>query len=422
MLLSIAALVSVALFNTALAQTVSSTSSSSSTSSTSSTTSAPATTHTVSVGADGLNFSPHETYADVGDIIEYRFYPQNHSVARAGFGNQPCIPYEDTGIGLVGFWSGFQPVALVLSNPPIFRVRVNDTDPIFYYCSAPGACFEGMIGVINPNVTATFAQQFNYTQNATLSFSPLEYFPKEVAFSRTTTATGATSTPTSTPTTTATTPPVASSHSSLGGGPIAGIAIGGFAVAALAAALIYMCGRHKTVNEILRQNNTTPSNHNSYQPTSAGLPEAHYASMQKTPMTEAVPFGNGYGAQGAETESYRSMSPPLDERTAMMGRQPMHFQQGQGSPGLGVGMLSPGSPGYPSPTYYDSQTHEMVAHANVHSQTGFRPYKPEPGPQVHELPVPSRNPSDAAQPITSATESRPFSYTDSESGFQSDRR
>jgi hypothetical protein len=29
-------------------------------------------------------------------------------------------------------------------------VTVNDTAPIFYYCSAPGACFQGMIGVINP--------------------------------------------------------------------------------------------------------------------------------------------------------------------------------------------------------------------------------------------------------------------------------
>ena len=47
--------------------------------------------------------------------VEYRFYPQNHSVARAGFKN-PCIPYEDTGAGLVGFWSGFEPVAVVLSN------------------------------------------------------------------------------------------------------------------------------------------------------------------------------------------------------------------------------------------------------------------------------------------------------------------
>jgi len=49
-------------------------------------------------------------------IAEYRFYPQNHSVARAAFGPNPCIPYELTGPGRVGFWSGFEPIALVLSN------------------------------------------------------------------------------------------------------------------------------------------------------------------------------------------------------------------------------------------------------------------------------------------------------------------
>jgi hypothetical protein len=53
--------------------------------------------------------------AKVNLITEYRFYPQNYSVARAAFA-QPCIPYEDTGPNRVGFWSGFQPVALVLSN------------------------------------------------------------------------------------------------------------------------------------------------------------------------------------------------------------------------------------------------------------------------------------------------------------------
>lgn len=408
-------MVLVALLNTALAQS-SATATATTSSNSTSTSPTPTATYTVSVGADGLNFSPRELFASVGDIIEYRFYPQNHSVARAAFGPEPCIPYEDTGAGLVGFWSGFEPVALVLNNPPIFQVRVNDTEPIFYYCSAPGACFQGMIGVINPNSTETFAQQFNYTQNATLEFSPLEYFPKESAFSRTTTATGASSTPTAPPASTSTTPAATSSHTSLGAGPIAGIAIGGFAVAVLAAALIYMCGRHKTVNEILRQSTIAPSNHNSYQPTSAGL--AQYPNMQKTPMTETRFSGGAYGVPGTETESYRSQSPPLDERSAMMGMQPMHFQQGQGSPGLG--MMSPGSPGYPSPTYHDSQTHEM-GNAIAQAGLGLRPYNPET--QVHELPVPSRYPSDAGPPpFSSTTDSRPFSYTQSESGFHTDRK
>lgn len=88
-------------------------------------------------------------------------------MARAAYG-QPCIPYQYTAAGRVGFWSGFFPVELVLTDvrfcislfrsqltqyflqPPEFQVAVNDTEPIFFYCSAPGACFQGMVGVVNP--------------------------------------------------------------------------------------------------------------------------------------------------------------------------------------------------------------------------------------------------------------------------------
>lgn len=39
--------------------------------------------------------------------LEYRFYGSNYSVARAAFGNNlACLPYEDNGPDLVGFWSG----------------------------------------------------------------------------------------------------------------------------------------------------------------------------------------------------------------------------------------------------------------------------------------------------------------------------
>jgi hypothetical protein len=48
-------------------------------------------------------------------ILVFRFYPQNHSVARDDYMN-PCIPYELTGAGRQGFWSGFEPINVVLSN------------------------------------------------------------------------------------------------------------------------------------------------------------------------------------------------------------------------------------------------------------------------------------------------------------------
>jgi plastocyanin len=113
MLLNTGALLVASFLATALAASFSTTASSAP----SSTSSTAIATHTIIVGEDGLHYTPDEVFANVGDIIEYRFFPQNHSVARSSFGPQPCIPYEYTaGIGAVGFWSGFRPVAAVLSD------------------------------------------------------------------------------------------------------------------------------------------------------------------------------------------------------------------------------------------------------------------------------------------------------------------
>uniref|UniRef100_A0A0D2Y1T7 Uncharacterized protein n=1 Tax=Fusarium oxysporum (strain Fo5176) TaxID=660025 RepID=A0A0D2Y1T7_FUSOF len=53
------------------------------------------TTHTINVGAAGHKFTPNDIKADVGDILEYRFYPDAHWVIRGDFDN-PCIPYDST--------------------------------------------------------------------------------------------------------------------------------------------------------------------------------------------------------------------------------------------------------------------------------------------------------------------------------------
>jgi len=137
-----------------------------------------------------------------------------------------------------------------------------------------------------------------------------------------------------------------------------GIAIGGVAVLVLAAALIYMCARQKTVKDILRQSNI-PTNHNSYQPQpgSPGLSEANY--MQKEPNM-AVSRDGHFSAQSYAPPTERSMSPPADEHTGMMGMHPLHAGPRGYSPGImSPGMLSPNSPGYPSPVYSDTLRHEM---------------------------------------------------------------
>lgn len=218
-----------------------------------------------------------------------------------------------------------------------------------------------MIGVINPNSTFTFDTQFLYSQNATEEFSPMEYFPSEGLPTRTTTATGATAIPTAaTSTTTAAT--ASSNSSSLSGGAIAGIAIGAAVVVLLAGALIYMCGRQKSLGEIIRHSQAPPTHHNSYLPGSTGMSEANYPNVHKqghaSVMSGQYSDQGGYHGPGTETESYRSMSPPIDERTGMMSlnQHAMHLRNGQPSPG------SPGSAAFPSPgysTYATGQTHEI---------------------------------------------------------------
>ncbi|KAF7924384.1 uncharacterized protein EAE98_007435 [Botrytis deweyae] len=399
--------------STASASKTSFVSSASTTSSSISASKTAVTTHVVSVGADGLNYDPRELTADVGDIIEFRFYPLNHSVARAEY-KQPCIPYEDTGAGKIGFWSGFEPTAIVSNNPPIFNLRINDTEPIFFYCSAPGACQEGMVGVINANATQTFDVQFAYAENATMEFSPNEYFPLETAKA---VASG-------------------SSHKSLPAGAIAGIVVGAVAVIALAGALFYMCGRHRTMKEVFHNgpssgppasSNPYDDSHNSYMSQGGRtVSEANYPNMSKFASglsgldTASGRFSPHHGAYtDPDTNSFRSRSPPIDE----VGMQTVRNGQYQS-----VSVGSPmGSPGFPSPAHnheshlssqgYGGQTLSEMDDRSA--QDALRLQEKErqnQGQGPIELPAPSRSASMTAG-APSPERERPFSYTDSESGY-----
>ena len=183
--------------------------------------------------------------------MTFQFYPTNHSVIRAEYGF-PCIPYEYTGVDKIGFYSGFRPVDAVLDNPPEFSIKINDTNPIFFYCGAPGSCINWqMVGVINPNATTSLQTQKQLAKDSTIMLTPGQPWPDEAADPFTTsspsgTATATGSTPTSTAGATSTTDAAATSssqHSALSPGAIAGIAIGAAAVALAAAVLLYICGR-----------------------------------------------------------------------------------------------------------------------------------------------------------------------------------
>lgn len=232
----------------------------------SATSSALAQTHTISVGIDH-KFKPEVTQAEAGDLIEFLFFPPNHSVVRAEY-EFPCIPYEMTGRGKVGFFSGFRPVDAILADPPSWTLKVNDTNPIFFYCSAPGSCIRyGMVAVINPNANTSLEHQRQLAKDSAYMLNPGEPFPPEgtpsslpSASASATSSTPASSSTTSTASATAVAN-TAKANSGLSKGAIAGIAVAGVAVLALAAALFFFIGRTKTLKQEVDRTSTSMHQH-----------------------------------------------------------------------------------------------------------------------------------------------------------------
>ena len=71
-------------------------------------------TISIGVGEGGLVFKPESVAADVGDLLQFHFYPKNHSVVQGSF-SSPCQPLaggvysgffpEETGEGVRSHWT-----------------------------------------------------------------------------------------------------------------------------------------------------------------------------------------------------------------------------------------------------------------------------------------------------------------------------
>ncbi|KAJ6003002.1 hypothetical protein N7451_005549, partial [Penicillium sp. IBT 35674x] len=195
------------------------------------TTSTGITTHTIQVGpkVSPHAYVPHNITANPGDILVFEFYPTNHSVAKADY-LAPCVP-----AGSGEFWSGefntFTEEDGDLVGPaPTWSITVNDTEPTFFYCTAPGSCLDnGMVGVINANSSQTWEAQYKRALTYPYMLLPGQSMPAETS----TTGSSSSSSPSS------------STEHGLGSGAIAGIAVACIAFVAILIALFWTLGRNR---------------------------------------------------------------------------------------------------------------------------------------------------------------------------------
>ncbi|KAL8993356.1 MAG: hypothetical protein Q9169_006408 [Polycauliona sp. 2 TL-2023] len=121
-----------------------------------------------------LTFEPNNLQVPAGDMVQFHFYPKNHSVVQSTF-DQPCEPINNNNASVTGFFSGFMPVKADATMMPSYTIMVNDTKPIWYYCSQGKHCQQKMVGVINPpaaNKSRTIESFGELASKATANLSP----------------------------------------------------------------------------------------------------------------------------------------------------------------------------------------------------------------------------------------------------------
>jgi len=112
---------------------------------------AQAATFMITVGLNATNtYTPPTVPANVGDVIEFRFVGDNHTVTQSTFAN-PCMKMTPPGAD-----SGFMPVAAGAA-PATFNYTVTSTNPTWFYCQQGTHCQQGMVFAVNPTTTETYA-------------------------------------------------------------------------------------------------------------------------------------------------------------------------------------------------------------------------------------------------------------------------
>lgn len=90
----------------------------------------------VKVGDGGKKFTPNEIKAEVDDEVVFKFAKNGHDVSESSF-DSPCQPKNNA------TWSG------KLGKGDSFTIKIENTDPIWLYCSQGNHCKKGMTAAIN---------------------------------------------------------------------------------------------------------------------------------------------------------------------------------------------------------------------------------------------------------------------------------
>ncbi|KAK2597977.1 hypothetical protein QQS21_005893 [Conoideocrella luteorostrata] len=130
--------------------------------------------HVVAVGKNpgknetSLKFFPDKIEAKPGTMVQFQFWAGNHTVTQSNFDN-PCVPISSVNSSARGIFSSFQPAAASAGKGmiPVFTVMVNDSKPMWLFCSQGPHCQKGMAMVINENTSANATRSLeNYKKLA----------------------------------------------------------------------------------------------------------------------------------------------------------------------------------------------------------------------------------------------------------------
>jgi hypothetical protein len=266
---------------------------------------------------------------------------------------------------------------------------VNDTDPVFFYCSHPGSCINfGMVGVINPvrpsfiiddlddtdqriqNSSTSLTKHKEQAKKSNFMLQPGESFPLEASPSAVPSSTTSTNKPSSTSDSSTHSTSAAASHGHpLSGGAIAGIVVAGVCVCAVVAALFFFVGRSRTLKQQLKRDSTlsasrppvlTPGG-DMYQTGGGAYNNPHHHSMGGYSMV--VP----YKQPGSELDGMGGgmPSPMHDHLRHSVSSAPMYDASS--------GRYSPLPPSSPPPPPISSGHQQQQQHHGLHEM-----YTPPP--------------------------------------------